>query len=69
LRLLGKDGGKAKGKADLDLIVPSRDTARVQEAHTFLLHALLDAVDYEFAPENARWLAEDLPFLQIPMTL
>jgi D-sedoheptulose 7-phosphate isomerase len=48
--LLGKDGGKAKGKADLDLIVPSRDTARVQEAHTFLLHALLDAVDYEFAP-------------------
>ena len=46
--LLGKDGGKAKGKADLELIVPSRDTARVQEAHTLLLHALLEAVDREF---------------------
>jgi D-sedoheptulose 7-phosphate isomerase len=47
--LLGKDGGKAKGKADLELIVPSRDTARVQEAHTFLLHALLEVIDREFA--------------------
>ncbi|MGD0016201.1 MAG: SIS domain-containing protein [Verrucomicrobiia bacterium] len=47
--LLGKDGGKAKGKADLELIVPSRDTARVQEAHTFLLHALLEVVECEFA--------------------
>ncbi len=46
--LLGKDGGKAKGKADLELIVPSRDTARIQEAHTLLLHALLEAVDHEF---------------------
>jgi D-sedoheptulose 7-phosphate isomerase len=47
--LLGKDGGKAKGKADLELIVPSRDTARIQEAHTFLLHALLEVIDREFA--------------------
>ena len=48
IALLGKDGGKATGKADLELIVPSRDTARVQEAHTLLLHALLEAVDHEF---------------------
>jgi D-sedoheptulose 7-phosphate isomerase len=46
--LLGKAGGKAKGKADLELIVPSRDTARIQEAHTLLLHALLEVIEREF---------------------
>ncbi len=45
--LLGKGGGKAKGKADLELIVESNDTARIQEAHTFLLHALLESVECE----------------------
>jgi D-sedoheptulose 7-phosphate isomerase len=45
--LLGKDGGKAKGKADWELIVESTDTARIQEAHTFLLHALLERVECE----------------------
>jgi D-sedoheptulose 7-phosphate isomerase len=43
--LLGKGGGKAKGKADLELIVASADTARVQEAHALLLHALLERVE------------------------
>jgi D-sedoheptulose 7-phosphate isomerase len=43
--LLGKGGGKAKGKADLEFIVASDDTARVQEAHTLLLHALLERVE------------------------
>src|SRR5260370_37466200 len=31
--LLGKGGGKAKGRADFELIVGCDDTARVQEAH------------------------------------
>ena len=43
--LLGKDGGHAKGQADWELIVPSRDAGRVQEAHTLILHALLEAVE------------------------
>jgi D-sedoheptulose 7-phosphate isomerase len=43
--LLGKDGGQAKGRADLELIVASADTARVQEAHTLLLHALLERIE------------------------
>ena len=46
--LLGKDGGKAKGKADFELIVSSDDTARVQEAHTLVLHALLEIIEREF---------------------
>lgn len=43
--LLGKGGGKAKGKADCELVVASDDTARIQEAHTLLLHALLEVIE------------------------
>ena len=48
LFLLGKDGGKAKGVADFEIIVAHRDTARIQEAHTLILHALLEVVEREF---------------------
>jgi len=50
--LLGKSGGKAKGKADLELIVDGSDTARIQEAHTLLLHALLEKIEREVVPET-----------------
>jgi D-sedoheptulose 7-phosphate isomerase len=43
--LLGKDGGEARGKADEELIVASSDTARIQEAHTLILHALLETIE------------------------
>jgi D-sedoheptulose 7-phosphate isomerase len=46
--LLGKDGGQAKGRADFELIVGSTDTARIQESHTLILHALLEVVEREF---------------------
>lgn len=45
--LLGKDGGKAKGKADLEIIIASTDSGRVQEAHTLILHALLEVIERE----------------------
>ncbi len=45
--LLGKDGGAAKGKADLELIVAGTETGRIQEAHTLLLHALLESIETE----------------------
>lgn len=44
---LGKGGGKSKGRADFEMIVASSDTGRVQEAHTLLLHALLEVVERE----------------------
>jgi D-sedoheptulose 7-phosphate isomerase len=47
--LLGKDGGKAKGKGDFEIIVASSDAGRVQEAHTLLLHALLEVIEREMA--------------------
>jgi len=41
IALLGKDGGAARGLADHEIIVPSADTARIQEIHTFVVHAWL----------------------------
>lgn len=43
--LLGRDGGPAKGKAEIELLVPSETTARIQEAHKFLLHVICGLVD------------------------
>ncbi len=45
--LLGKDGGKCRGLADHEIIVPSFTTARIQEVHTFILHAWLGLIEGE----------------------
>jgi D-sedoheptulose 7-phosphate isomerase len=42
IALLGRDGGKSKGIAQVDLIVKGDATARIQEAHKFLLHVLCE---------------------------
>ncbi len=46
--LLGKGGGRAKGRADFEIIVDSADSGRVQEAHTIVMHALLEVIEREF---------------------
>ena len=43
--LLGRDGGAAKGRAEVELLVRSDTTARIQEAHKFLLHVICGLVD------------------------
>jgi D-sedoheptulose 7-phosphate isomerase len=45
--LLGKDGGAAKGKATVELIVPGPAAARIQEAHKFIFHVICELVDPE----------------------
>jgi D-sedoheptulose 7-phosphate isomerase len=40
--LLGRDGGSTIGMADVDLVVKGEATARIQEAHKFLLHVLCE---------------------------
>lgn len=45
IALLGKGGGKAKGKADLEIVIANDDGGRVQEAHTLILHALLEVIE------------------------
>lgn len=41
----GRDGGRARALADHALIVPAVSTARIQEVHTFFLHAISERVD------------------------
>ncbi|HEB72979.1 MAG TPA: SIS domain-containing protein, partial [Nitrospirae bacterium] len=43
--LLGKGGGKMKGMGDIELIVPSDDTPRIQEAHITIAHLICEAVE------------------------
>lgn len=46
---LGNEGGKAGELADVAITVAHKDTARIQEGHQFLLHALMDAIESELA--------------------
>jgi len=45
ITLFGRDGGLTVGIADLDLLVKSDSTARVQEAHQLLLHVLCEIIE------------------------
>jgi len=42
---LGNKGGKAKKYCDIDLVVPSSVTARIQECHIFLGHYILEKTE------------------------
>jgi D-sedoheptulose 7-phosphate isomerase len=48
----GGDGGPVAAAADMALIVPSRNTPRVQEVHITIGHVLCDLVDYLLFPEK-----------------
>ena len=48
----GRDGGRAKALADHALIVPSNIPQRIQELHTFLLHAISEDLDAWAAGET-----------------
>jgi D-sedoheptulose 7-phosphate isomerase len=45
IALLGRDGGSTIGIADIDLLVKSDSTARIQEAHQVLLHVLCEIIE------------------------
>lgn len=47
LGLTGQDGGKLRESVDLCLCVPSRGTARVQEANLTIWHAICDIVEQD----------------------
>lgn len=49
IAFLGRDGGSTVGLADVDLLVASDSTARIQEAHQLLLHVLCEAVESRLA--------------------
>lgn len=45
IALIGGDGGPMAAAADVALVVPSPDTARVQEGHILLAHVLCELVE------------------------
>jgi D-sedoheptulose 7-phosphate isomerase len=45
---LGRGGGKAKGLATVDLIMPGESGAAAQEAHLFLIHHFCRLIDAAF---------------------
>lgn len=47
IALLGKDGGRARALADLEIVIPSDSTARIQEAHILIGHILCDLIEQE----------------------
>jgi D-sedoheptulose 7-phosphate isomerase len=46
--LTGHDGGKLKKECDITIIVPSKDTPRIQESHTMIIHIICELVENEF---------------------
>lgn len=49
LGMSGKSGGKMNEVCDLNLIIPSDDTPRIQEMHILIGHILCQAVDDAFS--------------------
>jgi phosphoheptose isomerase len=49
ITFLGRDGGSTIGLADVDLLVASDSTARIQEAHKLLLHVLCETIESRLA--------------------
>src|SRR4029453_13304969 len=45
IAFLGRDGGSTIGMADIDLLVKDDSTARIQEAHKFLIHVLCEIIE------------------------
>lgn len=49
LCLLGKSGGRLKGRGDWEIILASERTERIQEAHQVVLHLILEAAEQAFS--------------------
>lgn len=52
ISLLGMGGGDCKNLSDLNLIVPSKNVARIQETHMFLGHYMLNEVEKKLIRSN-----------------
>lgn len=50
--MLGKNGGKLKGKCDYEFIVQGETSDRIQEVHMTILHVIIEGVERIMFPEN-----------------
>jgi D-sedoheptulose 7-phosphate isomerase len=48
ITLTGKDGGKMKDLGDVNIVIPSYDTPRIQEMHIMVGHMICAMIDEEF---------------------
>jgi D-sedoheptulose 7-phosphate isomerase len=48
IALTGREGGKMKAIADINLIVPSEHTPRIQECHILIGHILCEMIEAEY---------------------
>jgi D-sedoheptulose 7-phosphate isomerase len=49
---LGNNGGLAKNLSNVSVIVPSKNVARIQEAHIFLGHYIFEQVENKIINKN-----------------
>jgi len=49
IAFLGRDGASTIGMADVELLVRSNSTARIQESHQLLLHVLCETIESRLA--------------------
>jgi len=52
ISLLGNGGGLIGGKSDCEIIIPSEDTPRIQEAHVLLLHIMAEEVEKKLKEQH-----------------
>lgn len=45
IAFLGKGGGTARGLADYEVVVPSNDSGRIQEAHIQIVHYICEVIE------------------------
>ncbi|MFO7809873.1 MAG: SIS domain-containing protein [Candidatus Delongbacteria bacterium] len=50
--LLGKDGGKLKGKAGHEIVIDGKTSDRIQEIHMLILHVIVEGIERIRFPEN-----------------
>jgi len=50
IAFLGKDGGRAAGMANHEIIVPSDDSARIQEVHIQIVHFICEVIEQRCHP-------------------
>ncbi len=72
INMLGKDGGRAAAYGDLNLVVPSQSTQRIQEMHLHLVHLLCTIIEnrmFNVAFTNKTAAKERvLPAISVPET-
>ncbi|MDD2227912.1 MAG: SIS domain-containing protein [Candidatus Cloacimonetes bacterium] len=59
--LSGNQGGKLKDRCDFQIIIPSDNTARIQEVHGIVIHMLIELVESELFLTDSSLTIHDLP--------